>query len=107
MILLHLANAAEQGNITAYIRTVDNDLVVLAVRFFIHSAYQSSGWASVAENLTAIFQFMSFTPIAVRQIRTIFLPQPNKGVAPRSGARSFSNAKAVVVITKAVMTSSR
>ena len=33
-IFLHLAHAAEQGHITAYIRTVDSDVVVLAVRFF-------------------------------------------------------------------------
>ena len=33
-ILLHLAHAAEQGHTTAYVRTVDSDVVVLAVRFF-------------------------------------------------------------------------
>ena len=33
-ILLHLAHAAEQGHTTAYVRTVDSDIVVLTVRFF-------------------------------------------------------------------------
>ena len=33
-IFLHLEHAAEQGHITAYVRTVDSDVVVLAVRFF-------------------------------------------------------------------------
>ena len=33
-ILLHLAHAAEQVHTTAYVRTVDSDIVVLAVRFF-------------------------------------------------------------------------
>ena len=33
-ILLHLAHAAEQGHTCAYVRTVDSDVVVLAIRFF-------------------------------------------------------------------------
>jgi hypothetical protein len=33
-ILLHLAHASEQGHTTAYVRTVDSDVVVLAIRFF-------------------------------------------------------------------------
>ena len=33
-ILLHLANAAVQGHSKAYVRTVDSDIVVLALRFF-------------------------------------------------------------------------
>ncbi|KAJ8396483.1 hypothetical protein AAFF_G00017890 [Aldrovandia affinis] len=33
-ILLHLAHAAEQGHTTAYVRTVDSDVVVLSIRFF-------------------------------------------------------------------------
>ncbi len=33
-ILLHLAHATEQGHTTAYVRTVDSDVVVLAVRCF-------------------------------------------------------------------------
>lgn len=33
-IFLHLAHAVAQGHKTAYIRTVDSDVVVLAVRFF-------------------------------------------------------------------------
>lgn len=33
-IILHLKHAAQQGHSTAYIRTVDSDVVVLAIRFF-------------------------------------------------------------------------
>ena len=33
-ILLHLANAAVHGHSMAYVRTVDSDIVVLALRFF-------------------------------------------------------------------------
>ena len=33
-ILLHLAHATEDGHTTAYIRTVDSDVLVLAVWFF-------------------------------------------------------------------------
>ena len=33
-ILLHMANAAVQGHSKAYVRTVDSDIVVLALRFF-------------------------------------------------------------------------
>jgi hypothetical protein len=33
-ILLHLAHAVQQGHTTAYVRTVDSDVVVLTVRFF-------------------------------------------------------------------------
>ena len=33
-ILLHLAHAAEQGHTTAFVRTVDSDVVILAIRFF-------------------------------------------------------------------------
>ena len=33
-ILLHLANAAVRGHSKAYLRTVDSDIVVLALRFF-------------------------------------------------------------------------
>ena len=34
LILLHLANAAVHGHSKAYVRTVDSDIVVLALRFF-------------------------------------------------------------------------
>ena len=34
MIFLHLAHASGQGHQTAYVRTVDSDIVVLAIRFF-------------------------------------------------------------------------
>ncbi|KAL8561604.1 hypothetical protein ACOMHN_024839 [Nucella lapillus] len=33
-ILLHLAHAAKQGHTTAFVRTVDSDVVVLTIRFF-------------------------------------------------------------------------
>ena len=33
-ILLHLAHAAKQGHTTAYVRTMDSDVVVLTIRFF-------------------------------------------------------------------------
>ena len=33
-ILLHLAHASEQGHTTAFVRTVDSDVVILAIRFF-------------------------------------------------------------------------
>ena len=33
-IFLHLAHAVHQGHTVAYVRTVDSDVVVLAVRFF-------------------------------------------------------------------------
>ena len=33
-IILHLAHASEHGHTTAYVRTVDSDVVVLAVRYF-------------------------------------------------------------------------
>ena len=33
-ILLHLANAAVHGHSKTYVRTVDSDIVVLALRFF-------------------------------------------------------------------------
>ncbi|KAL8590645.1 hypothetical protein ACOMHN_011080 [Nucella lapillus] len=33
-ILLHLAHAAKQGHTTAFVRTVDSDVIVLTIRFF-------------------------------------------------------------------------
>ena len=34
MIILHLAHAVGQGHTRAYVRTVDSDIVVLAIAFF-------------------------------------------------------------------------
>ncbi|KAL8593865.1 hypothetical protein ACOMHN_018077 [Nucella lapillus] len=43
-ILLHLAHAAKQGHTTAFVRTVDSDVVVLTIRFF-ESLGLSELWA--------------------------------------------------------------
>ena len=47
-ILLHLANASVHGHSKAYVRTVDSDIVVLALRFFDTLGLdQSCGWALI------------------------------------------------------------
>ena len=55
-ILLPLAHAAEHGHTKAYVRTVDSDVVVLAV--LSRLAYQSFGWALVQENIIVTFQYI-------------------------------------------------
>ena len=45
-IILHLAHAATQGHTTAYVCTVDSDVVVLAIRFF-ESLSLSELWVDV------------------------------------------------------------
>ena len=63
-ILLHLANAAMHGHSKAYVRTVESEIVVLALRFF-DTLGLLELW--VPERSIATFQFTHFTQVLVRQ----------------------------------------
>ena len=55
MIFLHIAHASGQGHHTAYVRRVDSDIVVLAIRFFpTLGSGRVLGWFREWENLRDI-----------------------------------------------------
>ena len=60
-IFLHLADAAHSGHTKAYIRTVDSDVVVLAVALFNEIATLTHLWIGFGTgNTTKISQFMTY-----------------------------------------------
>ena len=66
-IVLHLAHAADQGHRKAFVRTVDSDIVVLAVGFLRESVWQSCGLVMAVEKLTVTFQ-------SIRSVRILAHP---------------------------------
>ena len=66
-ILLHLVNAAVHGHSKAYVRTVDSEIVVLALRFFDTLGLSELWRALVPERSIATFQFTHFTQVLVHQ----------------------------------------
>ena len=55
-MMLHLHHAAEQGHTKAYLRTVDSDVVVLAINLCHDIRVSSCGLDSVQIKHTKIFQ---------------------------------------------------
>ena len=74
-IILHLAHATGQGRQTDYVRTVDSDIVVLAIiRFSQQLDCQSFGWVSVVgKKNSAIY------PSMIYLLRCIWHCMPSNG----------------------------
>ena len=72
-ILLHLADAAVQDHSKAYVRTVDSDIVVLALRFF-DTLGLSLCRKEVSQHSSSLISRRSWS---VKVHRTDSVPQPN------------------------------
>ena len=65
-ILLHLAHAAKQGHTKAYVRTVDNNVIVLTIRFFESLSLSELSVGFGTGKTTVKYQYIPSVPISAR-----------------------------------------